>query len=257
MCVLVKAYPQPSQQYNETVCCAAITTSGELIRLYPIPFRLLRGDQQFFRYDWIEAESWKAESDPRPESYKVEPHSIEIVKKASRTTPEKNVALWAPLVSPSYEQLLQDNQQRSRSLGIVKPDEGTVRFLITKATKSDEEHIDLAKSMLQQMSLLYQEPLRELKTPEYVFSYQFECEGKRHKMKIHDWEVAATYHNYKREYGRDALDRMHEVYEEKIPSSNMHIVLGTMQKRPYQFIIIGILRSKVAPELATAQQQLF
>jgi len=39
--VAVKAYPNPSSKYVETVCCAGIDLStNQWIRLYPIPFRL-------------------------------------------------------------------------------------------------------------------------------------------------------------------------------------------------------------------------
>lgn len=255
--MLVKAYPQPSQKYNETVCCAAITTGGKLIRLYPVPFRHLRGEQQFTRFDWIEADIWKAKDDPRPESYKLEPDSIEIVKKASRMKPEQRAALWAPLVVPSYDQLIAENQSIQRSLGIVKPDPGTTRFVITPAKNSDREHVELAQLMLTQMSILDQKPLRELTPPDYVFSYQFKCQGTSHKMKIHDWEVAATYHAYRKKYGEDALEHMRNVYETTFTERNLHIVLGTMQKRPYQFIIIGIIRSTTDPDEAKAQQVMF
>lgn len=37
VCVLVKAYPQQSKKYIETVCCAAITEQGELRRLNLTP----------------------------------------------------------------------------------------------------------------------------------------------------------------------------------------------------------------------------
>lgn len=45
-CVLVKAYPQPSQHYEKTVCCAAITDSGKLRRIYPVPYRRFRPEQK-------------------------------------------------------------------------------------------------------------------------------------------------------------------------------------------------------------------
>jgi len=38
-CVLVKAYPQRSQKYEETVCVAAVTEDHRLLRLYPVRFR--------------------------------------------------------------------------------------------------------------------------------------------------------------------------------------------------------------------------
>lgn len=38
--ILVKAFPQPSNKHEETVCCAGVTEDGlELLRLYPIRYR--------------------------------------------------------------------------------------------------------------------------------------------------------------------------------------------------------------------------
>lgn len=55
--VLVKAYPQPSQKYEETVCCAGITAQGEFVRIYPVRYRRLPPAKRFERWDIIEFES--------------------------------------------------------------------------------------------------------------------------------------------------------------------------------------------------------
>ena len=36
--ILVKAFPQHSEKYEETVCCAGVTDDNRLIRLYPITY---------------------------------------------------------------------------------------------------------------------------------------------------------------------------------------------------------------------------
>ena len=54
--VLVKASPQPSRQYGDTVCVAGVeidTGTPRWIRLYPVPFRCLDGSNQFRKYDII------------------------------------------------------------------------------------------------------------------------------------------------------------------------------------------------------------
>ena len=78
--ITVKAYPNPSKKYVETVCCAGIDTDTlRWIRLYPIPFRDLDESQQFKKYTVIEARCWKAEDDHRLESYKVDCGSIKLL----------------------------------------------------------------------------------------------------------------------------------------------------------------------------------
>ncbi len=46
----VKAYPERSRKYGACVCTAGITESGEMIRLYPIPFETFRGGKNIPKY---------------------------------------------------------------------------------------------------------------------------------------------------------------------------------------------------------------
>jgi hypothetical protein len=41
-----------------------------------------------------------------------------------------------------------------------------------------------------------------------------------------------------------------------IPKRNLHFVMGTMKAHPRQFIIIGLLRSAMPPEIAARQMDL-
>jgi hypothetical protein len=45
--------------------------NGRLIRLFPVPFRLVGDDKQFKKWQWIFARVAKASNDHRQESYKV------------------------------------------------------------------------------------------------------------------------------------------------------------------------------------------
>ena len=69
--IAVKTYPTLSDKYHELACTAGFLENGSWIRLYPIPFRLLDGDQRYKKYQWIEAEIVKSKNDPRPESFKI------------------------------------------------------------------------------------------------------------------------------------------------------------------------------------------
>ena len=50
--ITVKTYPIPSAKYDELVCTAGVTESGDFIRLYPIRFRDLPYSQQYKKYQW-------------------------------------------------------------------------------------------------------------------------------------------------------------------------------------------------------------
>ncbi len=45
--ITVKTYPIPSSKYDELVCTAGVTETGDFVRLYPINFRDLPYYQKF------------------------------------------------------------------------------------------------------------------------------------------------------------------------------------------------------------------
>lgn len=256
ICILVKAYPQPSQKYEETVCCAGVTEDGRFLRLYPIPYRRLKKDQQFQRFDWVEMDIAKDTSDHRSESHKVVPDSIRIIQPRSALKPQQKVRLWKPFVAASLFALKEENAKTGRSLGIIKPDPSSVRFSAKPIKEASSEDQALTHSLYRQASLLETESLKELEKPELTFEYRFTSAGHTHEMKIHDWEVAAAYHHYKKRYGDNALEMLSNEYGSNIPQQNLHIILGTMKAHPRQFIIIGLLRTTEDINLADAQQTL-
>jgi len=45
--IVVRTYPVPARLGVESSCTAAITDKGEWLRVFPVPWRLLAGDQRF------------------------------------------------------------------------------------------------------------------------------------------------------------------------------------------------------------------
>ena len=257
VCILVKAYPQPSQRYQETVCVAAVTEDHRLLRLYPIRFRHLAEEQRFGRFDWVETEMTRASDDPRPESFRIKEDTLRILTRGEKVTPVERVRLWKPCIAKSLVALEDEQRESQRSLGIIRPDDGSVRFKFELLERASADDQDTARSVYVQQYLI-EESLTSLPKPEYVFRYQFTSAGKQHTMQLHDWEVEATYHNYKRRYGspEKALEKMVEFYEHRAPAMNLHLIMGNMHKRPWQFIIIGVLRTTADFDNADAQQSL-
>jgi hypothetical protein len=250
--ILVKAFPQPSQTYEETVCCAGITPNGDFVRLFPIRYRHLPKDKQFDRWDVVEYEADRPRNDSRPESRHLSEDTINIVQRRAQMPLEQRVRLWAPHVSPSLVQLKDDNLATERSLGIIRPDDGSVKF---RARRLPVEEGRAHGAAFKQVSLIGDDQLPDLEV-EYEFSYRFTCAGTKHDMIIHDWEVQATYFNWKRQYGTEALDRLRAKYEQELPQQHLHFVMGTMHSHRRTFIIIGLLRSSVAPEDVQRQSSL-
>jgi len=65
--IWAKTYPELSSRYLGTVCTAGLLPSGKPLRLYPMPYRYLTGDdEQFSLYQWITADIQKKPDDFAP-----------------------------------------------------------------------------------------------------------------------------------------------------------------------------------------------
>ncbi|MEZ0476252.1 hypothetical protein AB6713_16765 [Luteimonas sp. B3_2_R+30] len=255
--ILVKAYPQPSHKYEETVCVAAASEDGrEMLRLYPVRYRHLSKDRQFERFDLIEMDAGRPRDDHRPESRHVDEDSIRIVGHGRDLSDAAKVRLWKPFIAPSLKALHEDNKIASRSFGIVKPDPGSMQFFHKPVRQTSEQEQALSSSLFQQ-NALFQDPLKPLDKPEYSFGYRFTSGGHAHTHLVHDWEVQAAYFAYRKRYGDKALNMLQQEYGERIPTRNPHFIMGTMKAHPQTFIVIGILRSGLDPADLDRQAGLF
>src|SRR5436190_41317 len=72
-----KTAPELSKKYCEVVCTGGVLADGSPVRIYPIPYRYIAEEDKFKKYQWITAIISKNESDPRPESYRIDCASIE------------------------------------------------------------------------------------------------------------------------------------------------------------------------------------
>lgn len=258
--ILVKAFPQHSNKYEETVCCAGVDVeSNEFLRLYPIRYRHLQKEQQFNRYDLVEITATKATDDVRPESYRVDEPSIQILKRGSQLSNPSKVQLWKPFIASSLTALLEESKQTKRSLGIIKPDVDSLKFKYQLASQSDQDDQELANVVYKQQASFLEDPLKPLEKPKYSFRYEYTSDGHAHKHQILDWEVQATFINYRRQYSSEAeaLQMMTNEYQENIPNHNLHFIMGNMAKRQYVFILIGMLRTRLSPDELDKQRELF
>jgi hypothetical protein len=58
-----------------------------------------------------------------------------------------------------------------------------------------------------------------------------------------DWETAATFFNLRKSYGDDgALKHLRETYEENYAKNGVALALGTVKKRPGQWLLLGVIR---------------
>lgn len=193
---VVMTYPHPSRGYQELVCTAGITRSGEWVRLYPIDYRYRPREQQFHKYQWIEVELDKngAGNDGRKESRRPVLDSIKLLGEplSTRNDWEERRAIIDAMPHSTRKQLEAAYEKDKTSLGIIRPQ----RILDLEIREADKEWKPEWKSLFSQMTLFgpAQKPLRKIP---YTFHYVFECEDsdKPHVAMCEDWELGVLFPN--------------------------------------------------------------
>lgn len=257
--ITVKAYPLPASKYGELVCTAGVLETGEWIRIYPIPFRLLPKGKQFKKYDWISVDLKKRDlkKDFRPESYNPSTSADEI--KILDSIGTKNN--WAERKSLVLNQIFTSMNElidlargkQKKSLGVLKPKE-IIDFVI----KPDEREwkakwlnsydqfsmFDIDESGAPKLR-------KKLRKLPYKYQYKFISEGddKPRTYMIEDWEIEALYFNCLQKTNgneKEANELVRQKYfDEFIEKKDIYLFMGTtyqhhLLNRPNPFVIIGV-----------------
>lgn len=232
--MLVKALPQPSRTYGETVCCAGVTADGNWKRLFPVRFRHLRGDNSFTRWNWVKFSYRSPTRDKRDESCHVYEDSITI---DGQLPQNERTRLLTPLVTGSAKEAM----TLGKSLTLIRP--RNTKFVAKRKSAAHlAEEREAYKAAAQQTSIFDKE-LAELEPSPFEFRFQFEDDDGRHDYQNGDWETHAMFWRWQAEYGEaGALDRMRVVYDEQYPSKGMAFALGNQAKRPQTWQLLGVIR---------------
>jgi hypothetical protein len=200
--VLVKATPQPSRQYGDTVCVAGVDMNADRrrwVRLYPVPFRYMEGERQFRKYDVVVVRTRDAGGDKRPESRKIDAATIEIAQHLDgwrRRTP------WVePLAGPSMCELLAATRAdiNAPSLGAIRPTE-VVGLEFTPHPGWSAEELQRFEEYRRQGDLFNETPPQLLDAPPWIVHLVYRCEEpgcERHRQRIIDWELTALQARYR------------------------------------------------------------
>jgi len=240
--ITARTYPTPSSKDIEVSCTAGITDQGQWIRLYPIRYRFLDNDQRFRKYQWIEAQVTKS-SDHRPESYKINPDSIQIlsppIKPDNKWQLRKNVVY--SLQAPSLCYLQHAQPQTRASLGFFKPRE-IMSLEIQPESNPNWTEEDLAK--LERADLFQGRPAQPLEKVPYKFYYHFTCDEAGcagHRLSCVDWEMGEAWRGWQPKYGPAWEAKFREKFEhEMIDLNDTRFFVGTVKAHPNNWIIIGL-----------------
>lgn len=255
--ITVKTYPTISKKYDELVCTAGVQEDGSWIRIYPMPFRKLDYENQYKKYQWMEAPFIKNQSDPRPESYSVTDIDkiklLNTVDTSHNWSERKKIIFNNQPIFTKLKELISKANNNELSLAIFKPQK-IVNFIWENTDREwSKEKRDLLKAKSKQMSFFQtaEEIEKEFsvvpKLP-YRFSYEFvDDEGTKSVLMIEDWEIGMLYWNCLMQCSNNeevALQMVEKKYFDKFLEKDLYFFLGTLKqyhgwaKNP--FVIVGV-----------------
>lgn len=243
--ITVKAYPNPSKKYVETVCCAGVDLSNfQLVRLYSIPFRDLDNNKKFRKYSIIEVDCSKSDDDKRPESFHVDSDSIDIIAvldtEKGTWKKRKDIVLEVPV--KSLCQVYKDAEDKDLSLGLIKPE--SVMFEWLKQSLSDQQS---REACYDQLSFLNREKDTIEEIP-FHFYYNFKCAGvdecPGHKLSIIDWEIGQAFRDWRVKYTTEKvlLEKIEQrwLYISNTAKKDVYFYVGNLKRFRTTFMILGV-----------------
>jgi hypothetical protein len=254
--IAVKTYPTLSKSHTETACTAGFREDGSWIRLYPIPFRLLDGDKQYEKYQWVEVNTAVNSKDPRPESRKViNIDDITLLNKVETGkrrdwVERRRLILDKNKVYTNKEEIIKKAHADEISLVIFKPAQ-ILDFVVEDADPDwAQDKVDSILNDMKQGDLFAEKSEEDFKLVRklpYKFSYKFlDDAGKESTLMIEDWEIGQLYWNCEQHYGKDqAVAKVRQKYmDDFAQTKDLHLFLGTtflhhVRRAKNPFVIIG------------------
>ena len=267
--ILCKTYPSPSSRYTETSCVAGMAENGQLIRLFPVPFRMVSDEQQFKKWQWITVRVRKSNNDHRPESHRIYTDELDCSEQSLPT--DNQWAARRPWLDqfPTFDNFAtmeENRKQTGASLALVRPTR-IVRLEITQARNPDWTKEERAKLIQEQMqgSLFGQieaeKDMRELRKVPFDFHYVYTCDSaegeieERHK--IVDWEAGALYWRCCVSHGKNWEVPFRAKLEQQLPGADLMFLMGTIHRFPDQWLIVSLIYPPKRTPGQLAQTSLF
>ena len=243
--ITVKAYPNPSKKYGETVCCTGVElSSSQLVRLYPISYRDLDDKQKFKKYSIIEVDCSPSSDDRRPESFWVKSDTIEVIDwldtEKGKWEKRKSIVLKLPVKSMC--QVKKDSEDSDLSLGFIKPE--NISFEWEKHSLSDQKAREACYAQLS----FFDKNKEAIEEIPFSFYYKFKCPGifscPEHKLSIIDWEIGQAYRNWRSKYQSEEII-LEKIQQQWLDITNttkkdVYFYVGNMKRFRNIFMVLGV-----------------
>jgi hypothetical protein len=241
--VTVKAYPNPSPKYRETVCVAAVTREEGWVRLYPVGFRSLPEGQRFKKYQRIRLRMRKHDRDNRPESYRPDEHSIRLGDVVGSGHEWQQRWQWIkPTIGPTMCELQRLQKSESRSLGCVRARD--VDNLLVE--KTDDTWQGRRQAAINQLALFDPVETKLEKIP-FIFRYRYRCDDRQcrgHTQSVLDWELMERYRKLSMQglSETEVLSGIREKFLGELcnKTKDTHFFVGNHSRFPVTFMVLGV-----------------
>lgn len=258
--ILCKTYPSPSGKYAETTCVAGMTKTGRLVRLFPVPFRLISENKKFNKWQWITAKVEKARKDHRPESFSIKVDTIALGSKVptAREWAERKALLSLLECYTDFNQISVSHDSGNISLALLKP-AAILGLDITPVQATEWTDEELAKLVQEQRQLgMFEDSdrpaLKTLRKLPYDFHYRYRCDtplGPRSfRHKLVDWEIGALFWRCHDNYHDEWEKHFRSKIENEIPSRDVHFLMGNMHRFQGNWLIISLIYPPIPSQLA-------
>jgi hypothetical protein len=243
--ITVKAAPNPSATYGETVCVAGLRLDPgheAWVRLYPINFRFIEENHAFSKYDVVSLEATPA-NESRFESWKPR---IDTIKR------EHHLRDWSkrmPYLGPFAHATMCDLNARALhggpSLGLVRARRVSGLTIEDHPGWTSDQRQKIAAFVGQPELFDSGKPKTALEAPRFVAHYRWHCPADTctgHNQQLLDWEFTA----FQRRLpggAEEARTSIRKRWYEQICAlhKNVHFYVGNQAKRPQTFSILGIV----------------
>ncbi len=256
--ITVKTYPTVSAKYDELVCTAGFREDGTWIRIYPVPFRKMPYNEQYRKYDWIEADLVKNTGDFRPESFRLKTIDSEIKVVGHIDTAHNWEERKKHCLGKIYYNLAEliaeaKNKSNCTSLAVFKPTK--IIDFIAESVNRDWSREKLA--LLNQLNLFETNKEGKFEVVQklpYKFKFVFlDNHGTESRLMIEDWETGQLYWNCLAKHEGNEAKAIEDVRKKYLDdfakTKDLCFFLGTTQafhfKSHNPFVIIGTFHPKI------------
>ncbi|TVT36407.1 hypothetical protein FNH05_25710 [Amycolatopsis rhizosphaerae] len=244
--ITVKAAPNPSATYGETVCVAGLRLDLEQpgwVRLYPINFRDLESDRSFSKYDVVTVRAKPARNDPRFESWRPDMASLRI---------ERHLRPWKPRqphIEPYVDGSMCDlldairKDPPAKSLAAIRPAHIEDIDIEHHPGWTADDQVKI-RQYVSQLDLLGAER-NALEAPRLRGWYRYRCLSnscRGHRQGILDWEFVALQRRLGKLDDASLIEALRAKFLGELcaPNRDVAFYVGNQAKRQHVFSVLGV-----------------